>query len=250
MTSHQNTLTSSSSSDLTLSSPSVPSTSSFPWTMEVLKAVNWWKSQLCQNGSVPMDKANVFEKRLLEGIVKKIQNHWFVEEPARGQAYRSISLDILGRPDPLLQVATLAANITNLHESFPYIESLTMWIDPGLVAVKTYWTYAKAASEEVIYMKPYALESNSRNATKKPLPPQLQLYPDPNQHIITALRQKRSSVEPMSSSHTNFTQSFDSSLTIKSNLKEARRADDILPEDVLAWWDTVNVDSNVLSIRA
>jgi len=115
-------------------------------------AVGWWKTQLkpvlCNDEAITK-----FECSLRRCILDKLSFHWFPDTPRKGQAYRSISLDRIGRLDPILRTACHEAKISNIFEYFPYVDAIIMWIDPGEVAVKTFWHYAKSGTEEIVYKK-------------------------------------------------------------------------------------------------
>jgi len=118
----------------------------------VEKAAAWWSEQLLlSNTGVTKEMANRFEKQLSDSIKHRIVDHWFPDNPARGQGYRSICLDTLGRPDPILVKAAKAASINNIFDYFSYVESIVMWIDPDGVAVKIFWAYSPGGKEQVIY---------------------------------------------------------------------------------------------------
>lgn len=56
------------------------------------------------------------------------------------------------RPDPLLHKAALSASIENIFDCFPvHLEQVTMWIDPGEVVIKLWWSYFQRGVEEVVY---------------------------------------------------------------------------------------------------
>ena len=70
---------------------------------------------------------------LTELLTQKIRDHWYPDNPQRGQAYRCVILDKTTQVfDPLLTVALVLNNI-----KFPYVnwpEDMTLWIDPDEVA--------------------------------------------------------------------------------------------------------------------
>jgi len=132
--------------------------------LEFDAAVGWWKTQL---KSVLCDETiTKFECSLRRCIFDKLTKHWFPDTPRKGQAYRSISLDRIGRLDPVLRTACHDAKITNIFDYFPYVDSIIMWIDPGEVAVKTFWNYAKCGTEEIVYKKEGSTTASPQNASK------------------------------------------------------------------------------------
>jgi hypothetical protein len=59
---------------------------------------------------------------------------------------------LASRPDPLLAKAASTASIENIFDCFPvHLEQATMWIDPGEVVIKLWWSYFQRGVEEVVY---------------------------------------------------------------------------------------------------
>jgi len=71
----------------------------------------------------------------------KIKDHWYPEQPTKGQGYRSLSLDKRAHSDPLLQKAAVTAGLSDPFVSyFKDTESIIMWIDPDAVVVRLCYT--------------------------------------------------------------------------------------------------------------
>jgi len=104
--------------------------------VELNVAVAFWSKLVRQKLSVAA--AATFEKTFSVVLYEeKIKNHWFPETPSKGQAFRSVSLDRLARPDPVLLKACNVIGLHNIFDLLPSaIESLWMWVDPGEVSVK------------------------------------------------------------------------------------------------------------------
>jgi hypothetical protein len=136
---------------------------------ELAFAAAWWKKQLSSSkaASLPSDALSAFEKSLLHHLAERVSGHWFLENPIRGQAHRSISLHRHARPDPALLKAAAAAKIRNLFNFFTEdVTEITMFIDPGEVAVQTLYTFCKTPQESIVWSSP-----NKLNKTKPIMEP-------------------------------------------------------------------------------
>jgi len=129
-------------------------------TREVSAAAAWWKRQLSlpQQGpaaSLSRELLDGFETTLFALLNERIQGHWHPKEPIKGQAHRSVSLHIHGRPDPLLLKASQAAKVRNLFDFFSKdVHDVTMFIDPGEVAVQIGRSYCKEIEETIVWSDP------------------------------------------------------------------------------------------------
>jgi hypothetical protein len=78
---------------------------------------------------------------LSEALERKLQDHWYEEEPERGQAYRAVKVTAEGKPDSLLvNVARLLEGADTEISSRAFLESLPcdlcLWIDPSTVSYR------------------------------------------------------------------------------------------------------------------
>jgi len=84
---------------------------------------------------------------------EKIKNHWYPETPNKGHAHRSISLDRLSKPEPILLRAATAVgiNVAELLSCVPtHVESIWMWVDPGEVTVRVF-SFTEKPREETLF---------------------------------------------------------------------------------------------------
>ena len=136
-------------------------------------AMKWWKDLLVQ--SLTPQACSQFEKSFQFHCLKKFQNHWYPSMPQKGQAFRSISHDFFGRPDPLL--LTISEEIkVDLISSLPkYLVSCMMWIDPNSIIVKSSWSYSSKHTEEILYPIPVQNSNpyvNQKTQTQSKINPQ------------------------------------------------------------------------------
>jgi len=118
----------------------------------------WWSDFLKKYSSLSVETVKKFEICLRELIIVKITDHWYPERPAKGQAYRSLSIDRKAHVDPLLVKAAHSAGIENFLSFFSKLESVLMWIDPDLVLVRVvYAGYINIPPEDkVLYRNSYS----------------------------------------------------------------------------------------------
>jgi len=129
-------------------------------------AVAYWKNLLATSkvASLPSDALSAFEKTLLQHLGERVRGHWFPENPIRGQAHRSISLHRHARPDPMLLKAAAAAKIRNLFNFFTEdVTEITMFVDPGEVAVQSLYTFCKTPQETIVWSSPNKLNKIKPN---------------------------------------------------------------------------------------
>lgn len=80
------------------------------------------------------DEREEFKRHLQDAMKSKFEDHWFPENPCKGQAYRCIRVNGHNRLDDLLGKAARAAGIKYSDLKLPM--ELTMWIDPDEVACR------------------------------------------------------------------------------------------------------------------
>src|SRR5690606_30831235 len=78
------------------------------------------------------DQIMMFQKSLSKILEVRYGGHWYMEEPDRGHAFRSISYEN-GKVDRLLQEAGRSASISSLEQR--RASELILCIDPGHVSV-------------------------------------------------------------------------------------------------------------------
>jgi hypothetical protein len=99
------------------------------------QAASWWCVSQLANSYPPLTKQQltVFAQTLTENFIAKFSGHWYLDEPDRGSAYRSISKDSR-ITDKTLKLAAKSANIDNIEKRLP--NDFIMWIDPFKVQVQ------------------------------------------------------------------------------------------------------------------
>ena len=86
------------------------------------------------SGNFSQELVDKYGKILLKLLVEKFQDHWYPENPAKGSAYRCVTIE--KHIDVVLAKATLEADIDAelLQQSLP--KRLDLWIDPSEVSYR------------------------------------------------------------------------------------------------------------------
>ncbi|CAH0392943.1 unnamed protein product [Bemisia tabaci] len=131
-----------------------------------------------------------FKQRLSELLMKRFQNHWFPETPARGQAYRCIRVNEFSRRDAVIEEAASACGFNYDDMKLPV--ELTLWVDPNEVCCRfgenkgSYCTLASFSDKE----NSVAVDSKSLNAMV-----------DQVMNMITEEKPAKAPVVPLSSNN-------------------------------------------------
>src|SRR5689334_15705946 len=118
------------------------------------EAASWWFASQLHSSYPPLssDQVLTFQQTLMQTWVKKYTGHWYVEEPDRGNAYRSI-LKNDRVIDNVLLTAANAAQISDIRTRLN--GDFIMWIDPHTVKVQYSNTHKRVdiySSAEAISM--------------------------------------------------------------------------------------------------
>lgn len=98
------------------------------------------------------DQLQDFQKQLSELLVKRFENHWFPEQPCKGQGYRCIRVNERDPRDATLERAAIACGLK--YEDLKLPVELTLWVDPNEVCCRfgehggSYCTLASFSGKE------------------------------------------------------------------------------------------------------
>ncbi|MBN3300129.1 BTG3 protein, partial [Amia calva] len=79
-------------------------------------------------------KVEEFSERLTAVLQEKFREHWYPDNPVKGQAYRCIRVNRLQREDPELRRACEESRVLYCDLGLPW--ELTLWVDPGEVCCR------------------------------------------------------------------------------------------------------------------
>uniref|UniRef100_A0A8B9BHT8 BTG anti-proliferation factor 4 n=2 Tax=Anser TaxID=8842 RepID=A0A8B9BHT8_9AVES len=73
-------------------------------------------------------KMEKFAAKLTTILFEKYKNHWYLDNPSRGQAFRCIRINKHQTRDPLLEQACVESNVDFNNLGLP--KEMTLWVDP------------------------------------------------------------------------------------------------------------------------
>uniref|UniRef100_A0A8C3PL47 BTG anti-proliferation factor 4 n=1 Tax=Calidris pygmaea TaxID=425635 RepID=A0A8C3PL47_9CHAR len=73
-------------------------------------------------------KIEKFAAQLTTILFEKYKNHWYLDNPSRGQAFRCIRINKYQTRDPLLEQACVESNVDFNKLGLP--KEMTLWVDP------------------------------------------------------------------------------------------------------------------------
>jgi hypothetical protein len=173
--------------------------------LEIDAAAQWFAGYLCRYG-LNTELADRFKNCLAKQLELKFQNHWYEDQPLRGNAYRSVTVDKRSKMDGLLEKAASEASVPDLSNQLGPL-SFVMWIDPFEVAVRF---FGIVSDTQVVYRstdyKPAVLPITSSSAANH--------YSSTTTTTTTTIPSKHSFVQ--NSNHNNSTTTTTTSNTTTS----------------------------------
>ena len=101
---------------------------------EIAAAVVFLTRLIMKNDKLSRDQVHEFSTNLSVILGEKFKNHWYLEDPTKGQAYRCIRINEAEPVDPVLVQAALTSGLTYKDLRLP--TELTLWVDPADVCCR------------------------------------------------------------------------------------------------------------------
>ncbi|NXU49451.1 B910 protein, partial [Turnix velox] len=87
-----------------------------------------------REGRLSKHKLEKFAAKLTTILFEKYKNHWYLDNPSRGQAFRCIRVNKHQRRDPLLEQACVESDVDFNNLGLP--GEMTLWVDPFEVSCR------------------------------------------------------------------------------------------------------------------
>uniref|UniRef100_T1IW76 Anti-proliferative protein domain-containing protein n=1 Tax=Strigamia maritima TaxID=126957 RepID=T1IW76_STRMM len=95
---------------------------------EIAAAVIFISRLIGKNENLNSEQLEEFKARLAVLLCQRFENHWFPEQPFKGQGYRCIRLNEWDRRDPSIELAAEQSGLR--YEDLRLPPELTIWVDP------------------------------------------------------------------------------------------------------------------------
>ena len=139
---------------------------SFTMSQETFEAARFLSTFISPN--VSQKQRSKFVDSMQRNLQTKFRDHWYVNDPLRGQGYRCLRLHPDPTREPMIAMALKDAELNYGDIKLPL--QLTMWVDPGEVSYR----FGEDGSVSTLI-------SFERRPQETPLPLRVQVLRHPNQ---------------------------------------------------------------------
>nr|XP_060642967.1 protein BTG4 [Anolis sagrei ordinatus] len=87
-----------------------------------------------RHNKLSRQQVEMFASKLMTILVEKYKNHWYPDNPSKGQAYRCIRINRFSPTDPLLVQACAESYVDFNSLGLP--KEMTIWVDPFNVSCR------------------------------------------------------------------------------------------------------------------
>ncbi|KAL4229056.1 B-cell translocation protein [Mactra antiquata] len=101
---------------------------------EIAAAVVFVTRLIKLNDSLSKEKVEEFSSHLSATLIDRFKNHWYADEPTKGQGYRCIRINPSEPIDPVLE--KVANNCGLQYNDLNLPQELTLWVDPKEVCCR------------------------------------------------------------------------------------------------------------------
>lgn len=101
---------------------------------EIAAAVVFLTRIVKKNTKLTAEQVQEFSDKLSATMVEKFKNHWYSENPLKGQGYRCIRINEADPVDPVIRQAAQDSGLSYRDLQLP--SEMTLWIDPREVCCR------------------------------------------------------------------------------------------------------------------
>ncbi|XP_053125093.1 protein BTG4 [Hemicordylus capensis] len=95
---------------------------------EIAAAVFFITRLVKKHDKLSKNQMERFASKLTTSLFEKYKNHWYQDNPSKGQAFRCIRINCCQARDPLLEQVCVESNVD--FESLGLPKEMTVWVDP------------------------------------------------------------------------------------------------------------------------
>uniref|UniRef100_A0A8D2MRG2 Anti-proliferative protein domain-containing protein n=1 Tax=Zonotrichia albicollis TaxID=44394 RepID=A0A8D2MRG2_ZONAL len=100
----------------------------YPGTDEIAATVFFITKLVKREDRLSKHKMEKFAAKLTTLLFEKYKDHWYLDNPSRGQAFRCIRINRQRAREPLLEQACAQSDVA--FELLGLPEEMTLWVDP------------------------------------------------------------------------------------------------------------------------
>ncbi|XP_064650866.1 protein BTG3-like [Lineus longissimus] len=101
---------------------------------EITAAVLFLTRLMRKADTMTNDHLEEFKSKLISILQSKFENHWYLEEPTKGQGYRCIRINEFEPIDPVIAQAAIDSGVQYRDLGLPL--EFTLWVDPTEVCCR------------------------------------------------------------------------------------------------------------------
>ncbi|XP_002734847.1 protein BTG3-like [Saccoglossus kowalevskii] len=101
---------------------------------EIAAAVVFLTTMVKKNQNLNKEQVDNFSDKLTAELVEKFKNHWYIDNPVKGQGYRCIRINEIHPVEPSLNRAAKECGLKYDDLKLPL--ELTVWVDPTEVTCR------------------------------------------------------------------------------------------------------------------
>lgn len=101
---------------------------------EIAAAVVFVTRLIKLNDNLSKEKVDEISSQLSATLVDRFKNHWYADDPTKGQGYRCIRINPSEPIDPILEKVANNCGVQYTDLNLPH--EMTLWVDPKEVCCR------------------------------------------------------------------------------------------------------------------